>query len=456
MNSKYYLGLLAFICTVSCSLFSQSIAINATGAQADQSSGLDVNFNDRGFLVPRLSTVQRDAIAAPAVGLEIYNTTLNCLQVFYPTSGWLSIACDCVVFPVSTFTNTFGSTSTPVTFTPTTPGMTYVWQFQSGTPALSNSASPQVAWTTAGTYNVDLTVTDPAGCSSTSSSTVTITNCVSGGNVTFSNCTATLNNGPTQAQCNTAYTGSALAGAVTVTAGIQTWTVPLGVCQVVINAKGAQGGSTNGGTGGLGASITGTFAVSGGEVLKILVGQAGGPQISSTSVGGGGGSYVVGPNNTPWVVAGGGGGANGLTNGTEHGTIVANGNNGYSQAYPLNFGTGGVTGNGATFTGTGPCSGNGGGFLTDGQSVTCSGTNSYGKSFANGGAGGTSTYALGGFGGGGAGGNAGAGGGGGYSGGGGNYHYPGNGGGGGSFNGGTSPINTAQVQSSHGSVNITW
>jgi uncharacterized protein (TIGR02145 family) len=46
----------------------------------DTSAILDVFSTDKGFLPPRLTTSQRDAIATPAAGLTIYNTTVNCLQ----------------------------------------------------------------------------------------------------------------------------------------------------------------------------------------------------------------------------------------------------------------------------------------------------------------------------------------------------------------------------------------
>ena len=41
---------------------------------------LEVASTTQGFLPPRLTTTQRDAIVSPASGLTIYNTTVNCLQ----------------------------------------------------------------------------------------------------------------------------------------------------------------------------------------------------------------------------------------------------------------------------------------------------------------------------------------------------------------------------------------
>jgi hypothetical protein len=44
------------------------------------SSVLDVNSTSAGFLPPRLTSAQRDAIVSPAIGLTIYNIEINCLE----------------------------------------------------------------------------------------------------------------------------------------------------------------------------------------------------------------------------------------------------------------------------------------------------------------------------------------------------------------------------------------
>lgn len=60
----------------------------------DASSILDVSSNSKGLLMPRLSTVQRDAILLPASGLMIYNLTLNDGQINVGTPSvpnWIGI-----------------------------------------------------------------------------------------------------------------------------------------------------------------------------------------------------------------------------------------------------------------------------------------------------------------------------------------------------------------------------
>lgn len=67
----------------------------------DTSSALDVTSSNTGVLIPRLTTTQRDAIASPANGLLVYNTTTNCLSqnIGTPASpDWVCISGNIVRF----------------------------------------------------------------------------------------------------------------------------------------------------------------------------------------------------------------------------------------------------------------------------------------------------------------------------------------------------------------------
>ena len=283
---------------------------------------------------------------------------------------------------------------------------------------------------------------------------------------TFTNCTATGRTGPTQTQVNAAYSGSSLAGAVTInTQGIQEWTVPV-TGNYSIAAYGAQGGNS----GGAGASITGTFSLTQGDVLKIVVGQKGidGTVSGVTYIGGGGGggSYVM---KSPYmnaasilVIAGGGGG---LTNfGSTASISGLSGNNGGST-YNNGGGTNGNGGNNGISDG--PAAG-GGGVYSNGTSGENPGVTSPGGglAFVNGSLGGISGYSgtvyggEGGFGGGGGAFNntyTRSGGGGGYSGGqGGGWSGQQSGGGGGSYNAGVSQSNISGARTGHGQVVFTF
>lgn len=104
------------------------------------------------------------------------------------------------------------------------------------------------------------------------------------------------------------------------TGGIQLWTVPL-TATYRITAAGAPGGGVGAGPG---AILGGTFNLTQGQQLRILVGQRGdlgmGASNSFNSGGGGGGTFVVAKNtnacsgpscSTILIIAGGGGGGNG-------------------------------------------------------------------------------------------------------------------------------------------------
>ena len=231
----------------------------------------------------------------------------------------------------------------------------------------------------------------------------------------------------------------------------------------VIEATGGSGGNGSDGTksypllwklGGLGAKIIGSFKLSRGSQVKILVGQEGGAtmQFVERPGGGGGGTFVTLSDDTPLIIAGGGGGGGTARNqfkdgdpgqATENGTQC--GGTGGSGGQVCNADTGTIdfsliAGGGAGLRGNGT---GGGGIITGSLS------------FTNGGTGGKCPTSRGGFGGGGASMVLG-GGGGGYSGGGVvGTQAKGTAGGGGSYNAGKDQQNIAGVNKGDGRVIIT-
>jgi uncharacterized protein (TIGR02145 family) len=65
------------------------VGINENGNPPDASAMLDVESTIKGFLPPRMTTAQRDAISSPVEGLMIYNTDENSLQ-WYIGYTWYS------------------------------------------------------------------------------------------------------------------------------------------------------------------------------------------------------------------------------------------------------------------------------------------------------------------------------------------------------------------------------
>jgi hypothetical protein len=287
---------------------------------------------------------------------------------------------------------------------------------------------------------------------------------------TFTSCGATGRVGPTSIQVASSYSSTnldGLVGTTSPTSGIQTFTIPSGVNSVTIEAYGAQGGSVGNNEGGLGARIRGVFAVSAGQVLNIVVGQAGLPQSTVNCNGGGGaGASFVYLNSAPlpMIAAGGGGGGHlylgpGL-NGTT--TTSASANASVSGVQGVNGAGGGAGSCGSGWPGAG-----GGGWSSAGGNtclwnnvLTYGGASQY--SFLGGLRNTTTNQGIqgqdGSFGGGGAA-FHGAGGGGGYSGGGGGgscyvIEKP-LAGGGGSYNGGANQSNSAGINPGNGKVIIT-
>jgi hypothetical protein len=319
----------------------------------------------------------------------------------------------------------------------------------SGNGSTESFGASEPGWTNA-PYNHSLTVSNPMACANiggiaASGSTYTAT--AAGAPITGS-CTVTLADGVGQTQTiQLAYLTGSQAFSYTTNA-VQSFTVPAGVSQITITARGAGGGSGGAGesatlSGGNGASEIGTFTVTPGETLAVVTGQGGSG--GAGGGGGGGGSFVFGNGGTLLIAAGGGGGSDGFGqaaggNGQQASGTTGSGTSGGSGV--PGGAQGGSTGDGGAGGAElgGGAGGGGGGILSGGGNGTetiFSGSGGGATTASAGGSGGTSSGdgGNGGFGGGGGGGDYSGGGGGGYSGGGGG---PYSGGGGGSYDAGTS------------------
>lgn len=70
-------------------LWGQGVGISETSIVPNASAILELRSTLRGILIPRLSTAERNAVASPATGLMVYNTSTNELNI-YNGSGWTS------------------------------------------------------------------------------------------------------------------------------------------------------------------------------------------------------------------------------------------------------------------------------------------------------------------------------------------------------------------------------
>ena len=136
------------------------------------------------------------------------------------------------------------------------------------------------------------------------------------------------------------YTGQDHDGQVTVSSGIQLWTVPH-TGEYRIETIGASGGYSEDSVinGGRGARMIGNFMLTKDEIIRILVGQKGEKaklHYRKTKTGsGGGGTFVVRGDNKPLIIAGGGGGVAKMTE--QHlgcdASITTTGNAGHNSSF---------------------------------------------------------------------------------------------------------------------------
>ena len=93
---------------------SNNIAINDAGAPADASAILDITSTTKGFLLPRLTNAQRDAILSPSRALLIYNTDTKSINIFNGSTYWLesnASSSGLALLTTTSVTNIAGSTA---------------------------------------------------------------------------------------------------------------------------------------------------------------------------------------------------------------------------------------------------------------------------------------------------------------------------------------------------------
>ena len=70
--------------------YAQSVGINEDGSIPSPSALLDIKSTSKGMLIPRMSSAQRTGIAAPAVGLLVFDNETASFW-FYKTTGWTEL-----------------------------------------------------------------------------------------------------------------------------------------------------------------------------------------------------------------------------------------------------------------------------------------------------------------------------------------------------------------------------
>ena len=83
------LSLLGIVCLFTIQTTAQGVGINPTNANPHPSAMLDVSSNNKGLLIPRLTSEQRLSISSPANGLLVFDTDSATVYMF--TGGWKRI-----------------------------------------------------------------------------------------------------------------------------------------------------------------------------------------------------------------------------------------------------------------------------------------------------------------------------------------------------------------------------
>lgn len=69
-----------------------NLTLQSGGTFTDIASArLVVNSTTQGVLIPRMTSTERNAIASPAIGLQIFNTTTSCVEYFDTFWGWMPV-----------------------------------------------------------------------------------------------------------------------------------------------------------------------------------------------------------------------------------------------------------------------------------------------------------------------------------------------------------------------------
>ena len=150
------------------SLF-QDASGNVGIGTVNPNAAMDISSTSGGILIPRMSTTERDLISSPALGLQIYNISTNCFNV-WNGSSWGQICPDCGFIPVPGNNGPICAGLTLDLTVVTIPGATYSWTGPNGfTSNLQNPGIPLATTAASGAYFVTATLN---GCTSQPIATV--------------------------------------------------------------------------------------------------------------------------------------------------------------------------------------------------------------------------------------------------------------------------------------------
>lgn len=127
-------------------IYGQNIGINTSGNPADASAILDVQSTVSGMLLPRLTTIERDAIASPATSLLIFNTTTIRFE-HYDGTAWKACNAGGLVLLSNSEADVTGIATTASVKTFVVPANIYSQIMVEAEVGLDHSGSNNADWT---------------------------------------------------------------------------------------------------------------------------------------------------------------------------------------------------------------------------------------------------------------------------------------------------------------------
>ena len=161
--------------------FSQGVGINTIGTAPDASAMLDVSATDKGVLIPRMTTAERNAISSPANGLMIFTTDDICLGI-YEDGQWQIVVCDLACSSAPATPGTITGNSSPSEnsigesyYVNQVAGTTsYTWTIPSGATVAAGQGTTGII-VDFGTTSGNITVTSNNNCGISAAQTLAIT-----------------------------------------------------------------------------------------------------------------------------------------------------------------------------------------------------------------------------------------------------------------------------------------
>ncbi len=95
----------------SSNIFNDGYSVGIGTNSPEPSAIIDINSVNKGALIPRMTTNQRNSITIPAEGLLIFNTTTKCFESFV-LNNWNTVSCPASCFPPNTPDTIYGNVNT--------------------------------------------------------------------------------------------------------------------------------------------------------------------------------------------------------------------------------------------------------------------------------------------------------------------------------------------------------